>query len=114
MPLSKQQNFTIYDSGLNDKLVDSHYPHLAKKLFDNLALPPGLIVKNKPTSQNVCIYNSKDTCIDCMDNKQWDQLFKLGEIKSGNKKTRKRKQDSKKQDSKKQDSKKKAKKSRKK
>ncbi len=90
MPLSKQPKPNKYHCKLNDKFIDSHYPHLAKKLFDNLALPPGLILKNKPIAQNICISNSKDSCVECMDNKQWDKLFELGEIKSGNKRTRKR------------------------
>jgi len=95
MPTSKQSKPNKYHCGLNDKLIDSHYPHLAKKIFDDLALPPGLIVKNKPITQNVCICNSKDSCVECMGNKQWDQLFQLGEIKSGNKKTRKKRPDTK-------------------
>ena len=93
MSSSKQKNLSIYHSGLNEKLVESHYPHLANKLFENLALPPGLIVKTKPTSQNISICNSIDSCIECMSDKQWAQLTQPTEIKSEKKRTRRKKAD---------------------
>ena len=36
---------------LNTTLINSHYPHLANKLFNNLTLPYGLMI-NKPNINN--------------------------------------------------------------
>jgi len=84
-------DINMYHHNLNDTLIKSHYPHLANKLFNNLALPPGLIVKNKLANQNIHICHPEDANITCMNNKEWDNLFQLAEVKSANKTTRKKK-----------------------
>lgn len=87
---SLNPDINMYHHTLNDKLTQSHYPHLAKKIFKNLALPPGLIVKNKLANSNINICHPKDVDIKCMDNEEWDKLFQLAEVTTTNKKTRKK------------------------
>ena len=106
MPPAKQSKLNMFHCGLNDKLIESNYSHLANKMFKNLALPPGLIV-NKPMIQNVSICKSKDSCTECIDDKQMNQLYELSEVKSESKRTRKRKLDSKKKSKKNRKSRKK-------
>jgi len=84
MPPAKQSKLNMFHCGLNDKLIESNYSHLANKMFKNLALPPGLIV-NKPMIQNVSICKSKDSCTECIDDKQMNQLYELSEVKSESK-----------------------------
>lgn len=87
---STKSGINMYHHDLNDKLIQSHYPHLSKKLFNSLALPPGLIVKNRLAKQNLCICHPKDAQINCMDNKEWDKLVQLAEVTTTSKKTRKK------------------------
>jgi hypothetical protein len=94
--VSTKSDINMYYHNLNDKLTQSHYPHLAKKLFNNLALPPGLILKNKLATQNICIYHPIDATITCLDNKEWDELFQLAKVSSATKMTRRKKPTSKK------------------
>ena len=82
MPPAKQSKLNMFHCGLNDKLIESNYSHLATKLFNNLALPPGLIVENKPTEKKLYINYSKNPCSECISDEHWDKLDKLSEVKS--------------------------------
>ena len=64
---------------LNAVLKESHYPHLTNKLFDDLILPHGLIRNDTPhikcTNIKVCHTD------DCLDQKVFDKLVDLVEVK---------------------------------
>ncbi len=68
-----------FTKNLNTVLNESHYPHLKNKLFDDLILPHGLI-KNRPncikcTNIKVCHTD------ECLDQKIFDKLVDLVEVK---------------------------------
>ena len=64
---------------LNAVLKESHYPHLTNKLFDDLILPHGLIRNDTP---NIKCTNIKVCHTDeCLDQKVFDKLVDLVEVK---------------------------------
>ena len=68
-----------FTKNLNTVLTESHYPHLKNRLFDNLILPHGLI-KNEPN--NIKCTNIKICHTDeCLDQKVFDKLIDLVEVK---------------------------------
>tara|TARA_A100001011_G_C14282193_1_gene832101 strand:+ start:1016 stop:1324 length:309 start_codon:yes stop_codon:yes gene_type:complete len=64
---------------LNTTLINSHYPHLANKLFNNLTLPYGLMI-NKPNINN-CKTFTICNANECLDDNIHDKLVSLVEIK---------------------------------
>jgi hypothetical protein len=68
-----------FTKNLNSVLKESHYPHLSNKLFDNLILPPGLI-KNELNTIKCTNIKVRDTD-ECLDQKVFDKLVDLVEVK---------------------------------
>jgi hypothetical protein len=72
-----------YIKDLNTTLINSHYPHLTNKLFNNLTLPYGLII-NKPKINNCKTFTICDTN-KCLDDNIHDKLVSLVELKKQDK-----------------------------
>ena len=72
-----------YTKDLNTVLINSHYPHLRNKLFNNLTLPHGLIINNPKldSCKTVTICDSKQ----CLSQDIYDKLVTLVEIKKDKK-----------------------------
>lgn len=72
-----------YTKDLNTVLINSHYPHLRNKLFNNLTPPHGLIINNPKldSCKNVTISVSKQ----CLSQDIYDKLVTLVEIKKDKK-----------------------------
>lgn len=67
---------------LNTTLINSHYPHLANKLFNNLTLPYGLMI-NKPNIDN-CKTFTICNANECLDDDIHDKFVSLVKIKNEN------------------------------